>query len=167
MKRKIVFIVIGGIFIAIFALIALTIYNDCFAEEYYVLCRPGVEVNVRYSPRKGSEIIGNLECGDAVQTDGKEKNGFVHVTGLTFEYSEGWIYKGLLIAERPYVKEWQCQIVTGTRVAARHYIGGKRKGWIKPGQTVTVYAVGAEWSITSRGYVKTEFLTLNYPKGGW
>ena len=160
MKKRIIFIAVGGLLVAVFLIFAMTVYNDCFAEEEvrYVLCRPGVEVNVRYSPRKGSEIIGNLDCGDAVRTDGKEKNGYVHITGLTFEYSEGWIYKGLLIAERPYVKEWQCQIVTGTRVAARHYIGGKRKGWIKP---------GAEWSITNRGYVKTEFLTLNYPKGGW
>lgn len=167
MKRQIIFIAVAWTIVLIAVIFALVAYNDCFAEEMYVLCKPEVEINVRHTPRKGGEIIGNLECGDAVQTDGKKRNGYVHVTGLTFEYTDGWIFAGLLIAERPYISEGHCQIVTDTRVAARHYIGGKRRGWIRPGQTITVYAVGEEWTITDRGYVRTEFLTLNYPKGGW
>ena len=166
MRKKLIFIIIGSVIILFIAFFALDAYFTVFADEceYFILCKPGVEVNVRRTPKKGAEIIGHLELGDRVKSDGKEKNGFVHLTGLTFEFSEGWIYKGLLISERPYISEGKCQIVTDSRVAARHYINGKRKSWIKPGKEVKVYAVGKEWSITDKGYVQTRFLSLNYPE---
>ena len=133
------------------------------ADEYYVLCKPGVYVNVRQNPARKSEVIGELELGDMVETDGKEKNGFVHVTGLSFELTEGWIYKGLLIPEKPYIKEFTVQTISSEKVSTRHYINGKRKAWVKPGRDVIVYAMGKEWSITNKGYMMTKFLPINYP----
>ena len=133
------------------------------AEEYYVLCKPGIYVNVRQNPARKSEVIGELELGDRVETDGKEKNGYVHLIGLSFELTEGWIYKGLLIPEKPYVREFTVQTISSERVATRYYINGKRKAWVKPGRDVIVYAMGKEWSITNKGYMMTKFLPINYP----
>lgn len=133
-------------------------------REYFILCKPGAQINTRISPNKRAEIIGHLECGEKVISDGKEKNGFVHLINLHFEYTEGWVYKGLLIEEPPYIVQWKCQSISDNRVAARFYINGKRKSWIKPGKEVTVYAVGKEWCFTDRGYVQTRFLSLNYPE---
>lgn len=52
-----------------------------FQETRYVFC-DGV-LNVRMSPRSGSEITGYLFCGDEVTVDDYSKDGaWVHVTGL-------------------------------------------------------------------------------------
>ena len=66
------------------------------AEEYYVLCTPEAEVNIRERPKLKSPIVACYFFGDKVITDGKEENGFVHVVDIRGEVSEGWIYKGLL-----------------------------------------------------------------------
>ena len=164
MKRLAIIVLIEAILVIAIIVLFATIYGDVFADEYFIICKPGVYINVRFHPNKRAEVIGELELGDKVESDGKEQNGFIHVTGLSFEFTEGWIYKGLLVKDEPYICEWGCQIISDSRVAARHYINGKRKGWIKPGKEVTVYAVSRDWSITEKGYVQTRFLSVNYPE---
>lgn len=133
-------------------------------DEYYIICKPKVEINVRERPGKRSAVIGHLMCGDSVKTDGKEKDGYLHVIELTFEETDGWIYKGLLVEEPPLIWEVKSQVCSKGRVAARKYIGGKRNRWLKDGKGVTIYAISEEWCITNYGYVRTEYLSINYGK---
>lgn len=157
MKRTILMILI--IFVAVFLLI-VSLVDSAFSEEKYILCRPETEVNVRLYPKFGAEIIGHKYFGDAVCTDGKRKNGFIHVYDLGFEHMEGWIYSGVLVDYPPILWQEEEQISSSGRVAARQYIGGKRNKWLKSGRDVLVYAYSQEWSITDHGYVQTKYLSV-------
>jgi hypothetical protein len=172
MKRDLIkAVILLAIFLSIVIPVCMGL-NYAFADEaeYFILCKPGNEINVRRSPKMGGTVIGRKEFGDKVTSDGKEKNGFVHIIGLSFEETEGWIYKGLLINEPPVISEGECQICSSGRVACRVYINGKRRKWLRDGSEVKVYAIGKEWSYTNKGYIQTEFLTVNYqvpqPEGG-
>ena len=145
--------------IAILLLLVL-LAGSALADQMYILSKG--EVNVRKSPSTRSEVVGRFWCGYQVETDGQEKHGFAHVVGLSIENGEGWIYKGLLIEEPPMIIEGKCQICSECRVAARKYVNGSKIKWLKPGREVTIYAVGQTWAITNQGYVKTEFLSINY-----
>jgi len=49
------------------------------------------------------------------------------------------------------------------KVMARKYVDGPRRCWMKPGAEVVVYYTGGGWAVTSKGFVKTEFLEVaNY-----
>lgn len=130
------------------------------AEEYYVLCTPEAEVNIRERPKLKSPIVACYFFGDKVITDGKEENGFVHVVDIRGEVSEGWIYKGLLVEDRPVASPGRAQVFGG-RVACRKYADGKIQKWLEDGSGVMIYAVSEVWCVTEYGYIKTEFLTVN------
>ena len=134
-----------------------------YAEEEidcWILCQPDSWVNARRSPNKRSEEIGRLECGDHIYTDGKTKNGFLHVF-VSFEYGEGWIHKGYVVYDEPYLPLFQdTQIISNGRVKARKTIKGQRRCWLKDGQKIKVYMVSEEWSVTNKGFVQTKFIDL-------
>ena len=91
-----------------------------FQETRYVFC-DGV-LNVRMSPRSGSEITGYLFCGDEVTVDDYSKDGaWVHVTGLPTEYGEGWIaYRYTSAEEVELLEEETLAVVEANgRVAVR------------------------------------------------
>lgn len=158
MKKSIILILI--VIIAVFLIFVSLM--DASAEGKYILCRPKTEINVRFSPKFGGEIIGHLYFGDCVETDGTVRNGFAHVVGLAFEAVEGWVYKGLLVDTPPIAVSGKDQIISSGKVAARQYIGGKRNKWLRSGKEVLVYAISQEWSITDQGYVQTKYLSVNY-----
>lgn len=130
------------------------------AEEFYVLCTPEAEVNIREKPKLKSPIVACYFFGDKVVTDGQEVNGFVHVVDINGEVSEGWIYKGLLVEDRPVASPGRAQVFGG-RVACRKYADGKIQKWLEDGSGVMIYAVSEVWCVTEYGYIKTEFLTVN------
>ena len=147
----------------LFTLCALLMFSSAAISEdavYYVICKPGSEVNVRARPELHSPIAGTKYFGDAVIVD-REKNGFAHVTNLFSEYSDGWIYKGLLTEDKPVEVYQEAQIMADGIVFGRKYCGGKVIHKLKDGTGVMVYAVGEEWCVTNYGYIKTEFLTIN------
>ena len=147
----------------LFAMCALLMFSSAAIaddEVYYVICKPGSEVNVRTRPELHSPIAGTKYFGDAVIVD-REKNGFAHVTNLFSEYSDGWIYKGLLTEDKPVEVYQEAQIMADGIVFGRKYCGGKVIHKLKDGTGVMVYAVGEEWCVTNYGYIKTEFLTIN------
>jgi hypothetical protein len=113
-------------------------------------------------PKWDGEIIGHLYFGDSVELDGKVRNGFAHVVGLSFEEVDGWIYKGLLVDTPPIAFQGKDQIISKGRVAVRQYIGGKRNKWLRSGREVVVYAISQDWSITDQGYIQTKYLSVNY-----
>jgi len=166
--RRDIFLIIKLLLITCMAIcvatLILCLYNHAFADTMYVLCGPTTEINVRISPRKNSEVLGYRTCGDSVETDGIERNGYLHIINLNLELAEGWIYKGLLVNDPVFISEGLCQINSSGRVASRVYINGKRRKWLKDGTEVMVYAIGREWSYTNKGYIRTDYLTLNYPQ---
>lgn len=127
--------------------------------ECWILCQPDSFVNARMNPKKKSMELGRLECGDKIYTDGKVKNGFLHCYGFTFEAGEGWVHKGYVVYDEPYYPIIQnTKITSNGRVAARKTINGKRRCWLKDGQEIKVYMTSDEWSVTNKGFVKTEFI---------
>ena len=132
-------------------------------DEYFIICEPGCVVNVRNSPDTHSTVVGCKFFGDLVIVD-KERNGFVHITNLNSEYTEGWIYKGLIAGDQPVEINARAVIVSNARVAGRKYANGKIKRWLNNGTEVIVYAVSEEWCVTDQGYIKTEFLQIQEPE---
>ena len=127
-------------------------------ETAYVICMPGDNVNVRPFPSTAHERSGYLEPGEMVYMDGKKKNGFVHCVGTHTESGEGWVFKGYLVPDPPERMNQKAVITSNGRLAARKYINGKRKKWLKPQAIVTVYYWTDEWSLTDCGYVKSKYL---------
>lgn len=155
MKERTILIIL----IIIFATLAMVaIGASARAEdEYYVLCRPGSVVNVHTKPKKDSMVSAWVECGQRIGTDGKEKNGFVHVTGLPSEEPDGWIYAGYLVDEEPLIRTYKAEVWEGP-VIARSCVDGKQKCILRDGKTVTVYAKTHVWAVTSKGYIMCDWL---------
>ena len=129
------------------------------ADVYFIICEPGTSVNVRISPNTHAEIIGSKFFGDQLIVD-KEKNGFVHITNLNSEYTDGWIFKGFVSEDQPVQMFKKANIVSNARVACRKYVNGKIKCWLANGTEVMIYATSEEWCVTDKGYVKTEFIEI-------
>ena len=81
----------------------------------------------------------------------------------------GWVHAGYLVREAPEApeegKEWYVVAANG-RVAARRYVNGSRRAWLRPGRRVKVYVMTAEWALTSQGFVRTEYLEKLGEDGG-
>lgn len=143
-------------------MLAFSLICSSVAEEYYVLCKPGELVNVREYPSKRSEIVGVKFFGGKVETDGKERNGYLHIVNIdTMEVTSGWIYKGLLVEDEPKQITARSESICEGRVACRVYMNGKVRKWLDAESSVTVYAVSEQWCYTDCGYVKTECLSIN------
>lgn len=155
--------------ILIVLLIIAAIFINCWfitrahAEDKpcWILCQPDSWVYARTSPKKKSMELGRLECGEMIYTDGVIKNGFIHVYDLNFESSEGWVSKGYVIYDEPYKPCFpDTQIKSNGRVSARRTINGKRRCWVKDGQSIRVYMASAEWCVTNKGFIQTKFIEL-------
>jgi len=124
----------------------------------WVLCQPDSYVVIRSSPRK----TGLMECrayaGDDFQTDGKKKNGYLHVYG-PFEAQDGWISARYMTESQPEIYPSGKKMTVWVKsVNCRWTIGGKRKGVLKRGAVVTVWLETEEWCVTNRGYIQTKYL---------
>jgi hypothetical protein len=145
-----------AILTAIFAL-----FGTSFAEdEYYIICEPDSYVNVRRTPKKAGEEIGQLYCGDRVLSDGKTRNGFIHCVDMSNEYGDGWVHSGYIVEDKPVIVDAYGITSPTGRVMARKWVNGKRQSWIKAGTRVRVLAVSDEWTLTVRGFVKSEFIEV-------
>ena len=161
-RRNDVLKVAAMLLLYLLVMLALVCILDCsIAEEYYVLCRPESEVNIRERPKLKSGIVACYFFGDMVVTDGQEVNGFVHVVDINGEVSEGWMYRGLLVEDPPVASPGMAQVFCDGRVACRKYADGKIQRWLEDGSEVKVYAISEVWCVTEYGYIKTEFLTVN------
>ena len=138
-------------------LVVIIILGSALAEDYYILCRPGSQVNIRKRPASGSPVVGSVEFGRVVHADGPEKNGYVHITDLAAEITEGWISAGYLVEEEPRIEKYKAE-VWGGPVVARSRIGGKAIKTLRDGKTVTVYAKTNRWAVTNRGYIMCDWL---------
>ena len=148
-----------GILIVMLALlwVVMMLATANCEEGFYVLCMPESNVNVRSKPKMNASVVGWVQFGSYVITDGKEKGGFIHVVDLAAETTEGWIYAGYLVDEEPRKEKYKAEVWGGS-VIVRDSVSGKRIGKLRDGQTVTVYAQTNRWCVTNRGYVMADWL---------
>ena len=144
------------VYIALFLLL-VTAFGKVLAEDAWIMCQPDSFVNIREFPGKGGRVVGYLELGDAVQT-GRNRNGYTHVTGISNESGEGWVASGYIVTDAPQVETVAAKVDANGRVACRRAIGGNRRKWLHAGDDLTLYASSAEWSITSEGFVRTQYI---------
>ena len=131
-------------------------------KRVFILCNPKTPVNVRRMPKKGADISGRLEFGDWVITDGKEKNGYLHVCGIT-ENGDGRVFAGYVVDDEPVKAEkaWG-NIATTGRVKTYRWINGKQNGWVNVCDEVKIFGMSEEWSVTDHGYIRTKYLEVWY-----
>lgn len=138
-----------------------------FAEEeqtVYVLCNPESYVNIRESPSKRAHRAGFAYCGDDFRTDGRTRNGFIHVFAGT-ETGDGWISTGFIVYCKPEKVDETWVIDSNGRVAARSTIGGTRNKWLKKGKEVIVYYI-AEVAVTNYGFIDSQYVSPVQLKSG-
>lgn len=129
----------------------------------WILCKPGSQVNVRRTPDKRAMEVGYLEVGDWFLTDGTSSDGWIRCYGIG-EYGEGWIYSGYVAIEEPKPVYEQYVCVAKTRVACRKWIDGPKvdgHAWLTNGSNVQVFYIAGDWAITSRGYIRSEWLEVD------
>lgn len=147
--------------ITILAVVALVfMICDALAEEDNVWALCDSYVNIRAKPSKNGQIIGYLDCGEGLETDYVVKHGWLHVINLSCEMDEGWVKAEYMVDSKPEFIDTDCIVVSNGRVALRKTIDGERKAWVKNGVTQHVLWRSGEWSLTNRGYIKTEFLEV-------
>lgn len=142
------------------AVIALTlIFGSASAQVCWVMCDG--YVNVRARPGKGSMSVGFLDACDDFETDGTVRNGFVLAQNVG-EGGDNWIFAGYVSSEKPEAVNGRYVCTARTRAACRRWINGPRisgkAGWIYCGSNVRVYYRTSEWSVTNRGYIRSEWL---------
>jgi hypothetical protein len=139
------------------ATVAQAITDDDWVTGW-VICQPGDYVNARAWPTRKQESCGRLETGYELQLDGKTKNGFAHCE-VGLEIGEGWVHTGYIVFDEPEWKEGAWYVIEAKgRVAARRYIGGPRRCWLQPGDRVQVFYWSDEWAVTTRGFIRSEYL---------
>mgnify|MGYP002525400438 CR=1 FL=1 len=136
----------------------LLVCGPAAAETAWVMCDG--YVNIRDMPGKKSQAVGFLDPGDSFETDGIIKNGFVQAQ--IGEGGENWIFAGYVTNEKPERVDERYVCTAKRRVACRRWIDGPqirgKVGWLYNGTNVRVYWRTGEWSVTSRGYVRSEWL---------
>lgn len=155
-------IVAIGMFIGV-ALAAFVMVQTAYADapgERWAICQPDSYLNIREEPKKNANICGSLFLGDRAETDGKTKDGFIHIINASTESGDGWVAARYMTEIPPKVKTVTGYIEARSRVAVRSQPGGKRTRWMKPGETVTVYCYGSEWTVTNRGFIRSEFVVI-------
>lgn len=158
MRRLISVILVVLLVITIIMVLRDSGLAEPILEECWVLCDPESYVTLREGPGKGKPEFGGMMCGGSMWTDGKQKNGFLHVTELPAEMDTGWISNRYIVYDRPEEVNRKHVIRAEGRVACRKWVGGKITGWIHDGDELTVWWMSPSWAVTSRGYVKSEFI---------
>lgn len=165
MKRKQKILIIIVIAAVVMAAAYFTEMNACRAAaedtliRCWILCKPGSRVTVRRTPDKRAMEVGQLEVGDWFMTDAVSSNGFIRAYGIG-EYGEGWIYCGYVSTEEPKEVNGRFCCVAKKQVACRRWMDGPQTEtpWLKNGSQVKVYWKTDEWAVTSRGYIRSEWL---------
>jgi hypothetical protein len=152
-KRAVAIIMLIAVIMAAFS----TVLAD---SRVFILCDPETPVNVRIKPKMGTKITGQLDFGDWVETDGEEKNGFIHV--YAGDAGEGWIHTGYVVDDQPQKVKARASVAATGRVKSYKRIGGKRRNWLEVGDEVKVIAMSEEWAFTSKGYIRTKYLEVWY-----
>ena len=160
--KKVVFALLFVVVVLIGTVISASVCKaaDERLATCWILCKPGTQVNARKTPDKRSDVVGYLEVGDEVKTDGVSHNGYIRVYGIG-EHGVAYVFCGYVATEKP-VKVGERYICTSnSRVACRKWMNGPQvsgKPWLVNGSTVSVFCIADGWAVTSRGYIRSEWL---------
>ena len=135
----------------------LLLMADAHADTVWVLCQPDSYVNIRATANKHGKEAGYALCGDSFETDGKVRNGYLHVLAPN-ELGEGWIAEGYIVWNEPKEVNAEYTIRSNGRVSIRKTIDGKRRKWGHDSDVLTVYWMTSEWALTNQGFIRTEYL---------
>lgn len=127
-------------------------------ETVWVLCQPDSYVVIRSHPSKNSDLAGMAYAGDDFETDGKRKDHYLHVYA-PIELGEGWINLGYIVFYEPQEVNQRKIVEAKGRVAARRTIEGKLRRWLDINSELIVYWESEEWSVTNKGFVKSQFIS--------
>ena len=151
-----------------FIILLLVVLSVCYmagAEEEtkYILCNPRIDnhVAIRSRPKKNAEETGRLDCGDDLVTDGKIRNGYLHVIGMT-EDGEGWVHLGYVVDDKPLIEKCNGTIAANGRVMSWRRINSGRSCWLNICDQVKIYARSDEWAVTNKGYIRMKYLEIWY-----
>jgi len=157
------------VFVILCVVIFAVVFNAC-TESYpndemvtvWVMCKPGDYINARRTPSTKAMEVGRLDPGDSFLTDGVSSNGFIRAYGIG-EYGEAWVYCGYvsIYEPKPVFETYAC--VAPTRVACRRWMNGPRtqNPWLMNNSLVQVFYMTEEWAVTSRGFIKSEWLEVS------
>lgn len=141
-------------------MVLLLLGCNAFADDnVWALCKS--YVNLRAKPSTKSDIVGYLDCGDGAETDWKMKGGWLHIISPNLETGDGWVNASFVVHDKPERIDATAKIVSNGRVALRKTVGGKRRAWCHHGDSLRVLWMSEEWSLTNRGYIKTEHLEVD------
>ena len=149
----------------IIAIMTIVLAVSASAETMYVMCTPGEVVNVREKPSTSSDILGRFFVGDSFETDGETRKdtrgrAWLHIINASLEMDEAWICKTYTTQYEVDATRREGTIVAPGRVAVRATANGKRKAWIQPDETVTVLCHTFDWTLTTKGYISSEYIVL-------
>lgn len=151
--------------LAIAAMIGFAVGSYCKGEEQlatcWAMCKPGSKVTVRREPSKKAAEAGYLECGDSFQTDSVSVDGWIRCYGVG---ENGWIFNGYVVTEPVQTVGQRFVCVANKQVACRKWMAGPQiedRPWMKNGQTCEVFVMSDGWAVTSRGYIKSEWLEVD------
>ena len=162
MKKYIYAFVLFMLAVAISMIFIAVLMSSSSAEtiSVWVMCQPKDYINVRESPSRKSSIAGRFDPGDELSTDGKTKNNYLHIN-TSLEDKDAWIHSGYVVYDEPvFLGGRLATVVSNGRLAARKYIGGKVRKWLYNGDELKVYYMSEEWSVTNKGFVKTQYIEL-------
>ena len=126
--------------------------------EKFVFCQPDSYVYIRARASKHAIEEGRLYLGDSVFVD-RQVGQWSHCVGLACEAGEGWVKSDFLGEWEPEIyPDGMKMVTTKGRVNARFSINGKIRKRLGKGAAVTVWAIAEDWSVTSQGMIKSEFL---------
>lgn len=154
----------AAVMLVVFILTGLSAGRSEERVQAWIICQPNDYINVREKAKKKSDVIGRMDPGDWIMTDGEKKNGFMHVYG-GFEQPDAWIFAGYVTTEEPEWKDRDGEIDSKYRVACRKWMDGPRRRWVRDGDRVHVYWQTGTWSVTNRGFIKTEYIILQAEDG--
>ena len=153
------FIAILAVLVVATVAITLSVCKGESLATCWIMCKPGSYVTIREKRDKRSAERGYLDCGDDFRTDGESVNGWIRCYGAG---EGGWVYCGYVATEKPEMIMEQYVCAAKNRVACRRWQGGPqiegRAGWLNNGENVTVFLMADGWAVTSRGYIKSEYL---------
>ena len=151
-----------GVFLGVvITMIILMLTDAAYADEMTVICNPDSYVNIRETPKMSGTYAGRLELGDTVETDGKRKNGFLHVINVSNEAGEGWVYAAYLTDQELWIEETGATVIR-SNVRLRKTPGGEVIRMLKKGERLTVLAWAGLWAVTDKGFVQIEFLECDH-----
>lgn len=143
---------------------ALRIYIG-FADELqsrWVICTTFVNIRARAS--MNSDTIGRLMCGDEITVDQTLRRGgrwWYHCIDLATEETTGWVCADYCTDSMVTVCDETATVTASGRVAIRASIHGKRTKWVKPDTELNIIAYSDTWALSTRGYIKMEYLTFD------